>query len=68
MRRAKETKGEIKKAITFLHDLVRPRLTSEGMPSYNKALDALRNASPGVARKILQFQKEYNQFGESLLV
>lgn len=66
MRRAKETKGEIKKAITFLHDLVRPRLTSEGMPSYNKALDALRNASPGVARKILQFQKEYNQFGESL--
>lgn len=66
MRRAKETQGEIKKAMSFLHDEIRPKLTSEGMASYQKAFNTLRNGSPGIARRILRFAKEYEQHGESL--
>ena len=67
MRTAKDAKKEIKSAMIFLHEEIKPQLSGEdALKAYSYADNALRNGAYSVARQILRFAKEYHGKGASL--
>lgn len=66
MRTARDTKGAIKKAMKFLNDEIKPKISREVMAEYNRAFSALRNGSYAIAEFILKFEKEYHSQGATL--
>lgn len=66
MRTARDSKGIIKKAMKFLNDEIKPKISFEAMAEYNRAFNALRNGSYAIAEFILKFENEFNSSGATL--